>query len=141
MAGPISKKIISGSATAPVFSAKPKAEGLMGVKNLLARRIREYHQDTEFTQKCVDKLQFSDRPLTDKEKLTALAICRCYDSRIRERMLVRYLDYLEKTRSTDIDLPGMLYQFRLDPTSVLNLNKYGMFKTGEIKREIEKDKK
>jgi len=111
------------------------ADGPMesAARKLLAQRIREYHPDRAFTGRCLDAMRFADRPLTDREKLTTLAVCRCYDSRKRERTLVNYVGYLKARRSDEVDLPGMLYEFRTKPADVLDVTKYGTWQMGRFK--------
>jgi len=121
------------------ISADTQREGLRSaVERLLSQRIAEYHPDTSFTSRCIGMLRFSDRPLTDHEKLKVLAICRCYDSGLRKRTLLDYIGFLESNRSEDVDFSKMLVEFRERPDKVLDVKKYGMWKREEMKRDIEK---
>ncbi len=114
---------------------KPKSDGIFttSLSNLLSKRVSEFHPDTETTKKCLDTISFSDRSLNEKEKITVLAICRCYAKDRRQRTLFGYLGFLGSVKSDSLDLTEELYKFKADPTSVRDVNKYAMWIAGKLK--------
>jgi len=113
------------------------------VDRLLERRVIEFHSDARdntdggkdlgLMLKCLKDMRFSDRPLTDREKLTVLAICRCYDPSRWQRTLVNWRGFLKANRSDELDLPLMLTDFRTGAKEVLYVNRYGLYETGKLK--------
>jgi hypothetical protein len=112
----------------------PKSEGIQsnGIRNLLSKRVSEFHPDTSTTIKCLGAISFSDRPLDEREKITVLAICRCYAKDRRQRTMFGYVGFLKGEKSDAIDLTEDLYKFRTDPTSVRDVNKYAIWVAGRI---------
>ena len=113
---------------------QPKSEGIQGkgVSNLLSKRVSEFHPDIEMTKQCLKAIRFSDRPLDENEKITVLAICRCYAKERRQRTLFGYVGFLNGEKSDGINLTEELYKFRADPTSVRDVNKCAMWVAGKI---------
>jgi|GEM_PF-5928794 len=113
------------------------------VGRLLERRVIEFHSDARGNSdggkdlglmlKCLGGMRFSDRPLTDREKLTVLAICRCYDPSRWQRTLINWCGYVKSKRSDELDLPLMLTDFRARARELLDVNRYGLFETARLK--------
>jgi hypothetical protein len=120
-----------------------KLDPRLCVDRLLERRVLEFESgaiktpdnrnDLSLTLKCLKDIRFQDRPLTDREKLTVLAICRCYDPRVWQRTLINWRGYLKTIRSDELDLPLMLTDFRSGAKQVLYVNRYGLFETARLK--------
>ncbi len=91
------------------------------VRRLLNRRIEQFHPDVMITKSCLTLLSFADRPLTEREHITVLAMCRCYGSEVQRLALLGYVGYLKTLESTDINLPAALDRFRLDPSARISV--------------------
>ena len=145
MAGPITlngKQPNETTAPKTAIRADPKLETILArsASKLLERRISEFHPDRDFTLACLGEMRFSERPMSDREKLTVLAICRCYDRTKRQFTLAAYLGYLKNIHSEDVDLVGMLINYRENPTGVMDVNKYAVGELGRLLRKIRRIK-
>lgn len=145
LAGPITlngKQPNETTAPKTAIRADPKLETILArsASKLLERRISEFHPDRDFTLACLGEMRFSERPMSDREKLTVLAICRCYDRTKRQFTLAAYLGYLKNIHSEDVDLVGMLINYRENPTGVMDVNKYAVGELGRLLRKIRRIK-
>ena len=145
LAGPITlngKQPNETTAPKTAFRADPKLETILArsASKLLEQRISEYHPERDFTLACLGEMRFRDRPMSDREKLTVLAICRCYDQTRRQFTLSSYLGYLKNTHSDDVDLVGMLINYRENPSVVMDVNKYAVGELGRLLRKIRRIK-
>jgi hypothetical protein len=112
-----------GKKRAPTPREAPQLETIMdrSVKRLLERRIRQFHPQVQITRTCLAMMKFSDRPLTERERLNVLAMCNCYAPDSRRLALLNYIGYLEKRPSTGMNLPAMLHAFRENPSNLINV--------------------
>ncbi len=113
----------------------PKEDGPMmkQVCMLLERRIREFHKDDVTTRRLLNRARFSDRLLSEREKLNLLAICRCYNPRVRQLTLLNYVGYLDAKPASDVDLPNMLHEFRAHPSRVLDVSSFILYELRDIR--------
>lgn len=144
MAGPITlngKQYGGTSYQKPPVLSAPQLESIKrSTSSFLERRISEFHPERDFTLACLGEIRFSDRPMSDREKLSVLAICRCYDRTKRQFTLSAYLGYLKNKHSEEIDLVDMLINYRENPTCVLDVNKYAVGELGRLLRKTKRIK-
>jgi hypothetical protein len=98
----------------PKIEAPPMEEGPAGreTKASLGQAIARFNPDIAFTEKCLARMAFSDRYLSDKEKLVVLEMVKRYAQDMQQLTLVNFIGYLHKTRSEDANLSTRLADMR-----------------------------
>jgi|GEM_PF-6400676 len=82
------------------------------VKTTLEKAIAKFHPNSTFTNACLSKMTFSNRYLSDREKLALLGIVKMYAKDAQQLTLVNYIGYLERKRSDEVNLPELLLGIR-----------------------------
>jgi len=107
-------------------------------KQLLDRKIREFHPNTAITQRCLAMMRFRDRGFTDPEKITLLEMCNCYTPESKRLALLNYIGYMRRQDSKEFNLAGALRRFRESPPNLIPVfsNEYIVQNTSDIRRII-----
>ncbi len=102
--------IRSGPATRRIDAA-PIEEGPAGIeaKSSLEKAIAEFNPNTSFTNKCLVRMAFLNRYLSDREKILVLEMVKRYYATDKQQLtLVNFIGYLRGKRSDEAHLPEIL---------------------------------